>query len=126
MSSGPFVRERYAADYDNATLQVHPIFVQPETTLANINGATNDGSSAAINNPISCRVTGSRKGIGLFARTVTIRFPFTGQPSGYSPGGRVTIPALTRPFWNSALRGVEINYLGVDCTVVGRSGEVVK
>ena len=122
MSAGPFVLERYQATYAN---QVHPIRVQPETLALSLGGQDNAGSAAALTSPIGCRVTGSRRGIGLFARTVTVRLPLTGAPDGYQPGGRITLPVLTAALWNSIVRGDDITYLGVNCQVVGKGAEQV-
>ena len=105
---------------------VHPIRIQPETLGLTIGGVSNSGAVGAISSPIGARVTGSRRGIGLFARTVTIRLPLTGQPAGYLPGGRITLPVLTESLWESAVRGVECTYLTVACELVGRSAEEAK
>lgn len=121
MSAGAFEIATYTATY--AAGATHPILVQPETRAAAIGSITNQGVDAVPSNPISARVTGSRRGIGLFARMVNLRLPASGQPAGYLPLGRVRIPALTEAFWNAATRGAECSYLGVTCEVVSRDQE---
>lgn len=121
MSAGAFEIAVYSATYEVG--ETHPILVQPETRAASIGSVTNAGVDAAPSNPISARVTGSRRGIGLFARTVTLRLPATDQPAGYLPLSRIRIPALTETFWNAAIRGATCTYLGVNCDVVGRARE---
>lgn len=123
MSSGAFVRSKYQSSYDAA--QIHPIRVQPETIAASIGGVANTAPSGATTSPISAKVSGTRRSIGLTARRVTIAAPATGQPTGYLPGGKTTIPALTGAFFNAAIKGAAVTYLGVATfTVVSRSSEV--
>jgi hypothetical protein len=125
MSAGVFTITKYAASYGNAD-QVHPIRVQPETITASIGGTANSAPTAAQNNPIQCRVSGGRRQIGLSARYIVIRFPATGQPTGYAPSGTTRIPALQEAFYNAATKGVAITYQGVaTCTVVSRGRERV-
>ena len=86
MSAGVFSFTFYQASY--AAL-VHPIRVQPETLLAST------GSPAVVNAPpvgpatnrISCRATGSRRGVGLIARRVTLVNTAASPPVGYKPNG---------------------------------------
>lgn len=122
MSAGLFVRSKYTASYDNTA--IHPIRVQPESIAASIGGTTNAAPTGAINNPISARVTGSKRTLGLNARKVTIAAPATGQPTGYAPGGTTSIPALNEAFYNAAIKGTPVTYLGVSTfVVVSRSQE---
>jgi len=124
MSAGAFVISKYSASYGNAD-QIHPIRVQPETITASIGGTANSAPTGAVNNPIQARVSGGNRKIGLHARYVTLRFPATGQPATYAPGGTTRIPALQEPFYNAAVKGATCTYLSVACTVVSRSRERV-
>lgn len=125
MSSGAFVRSKYTASYNSA--QIHPIRVQPETIAASIGAATNAAPTGATTTPISAKVSGSKRTIGLTARRVTIAAPATGQPTGYLPGGKTTIPALNQAFYDAAIKGSAVTYLGVATfVVVGRSAEVAQ
>jgi hypothetical protein len=122
MSAGNFLRSRYAASYGAGTA-IHPIRVQPETLAASIGGTTNDPPEGAISNPISASVSRGKREKGLKPRTISIQFPATGQPTGYKASGTTVIVGLTIEFWNLAIPGAVINYLGVACTVIGRSAE---
>lgn len=125
MSAGPFVISRYAASYGGSTA-IHPIRVQPETLSADIAGTTNDPPAGALNNPISASASKSKRSFGLGARSITLRGPVTSPPTGYLPGGLTKIPCLTTAFYNLAVKGTEVDYLGVTFTVVSQSPEDVK
>lgn len=122
MSAGAFVRSRYASNYSDPAI-IHPIRIQPETLAASIEGTTNDPPAGVITNPISATISRGKREKGLKPRTLSIQFPATGQPTGYKASGTTVIVALTLEFWNLAVPGTVINYLGVACTVVGRSAE---
>lgn len=124
MSAGAFTITKYIASYGDGD-QVHPIRVQPETLAATIGGTANSAPGDALNNPIQCRVSGGKRQIGLLARYITIKFPATGQPTGYQAGGTTRIPALTPGFYDLAIKGTAVTYLGVACQVVSRSNERV-
>jgi len=124
MSAGAFVVTKYAASYGSGN-QIHPIRVQPETLTATIGGEENSAPTGAITNPIQCRVSGGKRQIGLLARYINIEFPATGQPSGYRAGGSTRIPALTTAFYNLAVKGATVTYLGASCKVTSRSRERV-
>ena len=126
MSSGPFVILAYQANYDiNA---FHPVKVQPETVslTININGTNVDntgGLPSDITNPISCRVSGGTRTLGLNA--AKIRLEWTGTPpAGYDPNGILTLPLLNSAI-RSASRGATGTYLNVAVRVVGTTPEIV-
>jgi hypothetical protein len=123
MSAGGFTVTRYSATYDST--EIHPIRVQPETLLASVGGTANSAPSGSVTNPISARVTGGSRTLGLIARKVRLRLPPTGQPTGYLAGGVITIPALNQTFYNACVKGAAITYLEVTCTVLGRTTEYV-
>lgn len=123
MSAGSFVTSRYAATY-NAT-NVHPIRVQPETLAASAAGTTpvvNAAPTAAVNNPIQAKVSGSKKSLGLTARSVSLRIQGA-PPAGYFANSVTRIPALTQGFFTACAKGVVVTYLGTTWTVIGRSAE---
>jgi len=124
MSAGVFTNTLYRASYGDGTA-VHPIRVQPETIAAAIGATTNAAPTTAQTNPIQARVSGSKRSIGLIARSVTLQAPATGQPTGYKALGVTRIPALTQAFYDAATKGVTCTYLGVAFTVVSRSLERV-
>jgi hypothetical protein len=125
MSAGVFTRSRYTASY---AVQTHPIRVQPETIAATTTGATpvtNAAPAGAITIPISAKVTGSNKSLGLSARKV--RLIVTGTPpTGYKAGSIVTIPALQPAFFNACTPATPVSYLGTTWEVVSRIAEVTK
>jgi len=123
MSAGNFVTSRYRASYASP-IQIHPIRVQPETLLAEIDGLANAATTDAINNPIVAAATGSRRSNGLKARRVRLQLPVgTTPPAGYRANGITTIPALQPAFFALATKGAVCRYLGVDWVVVGRVAE---
>lgn len=124
MSAGAFVISKYGATYDSAA--IHPIRIQPETLQATIATASNIPPSGDVNNPIQARVSAGRRSIGLVARTVTLRASTvpTDVPDGYALGGITRIPALTTSWYNSAVKGVTVTYLGKPFTVISRSSEL--
>jgi len=123
MSAGAFVRSRYQASYTGTP--IHPIRVQPESIAASIGGVVNNPPAAAAANPISARVSGGKRTLGLTARKVIIAAPTASPPTGYLPGGKTVIPALTEAFYNAAIKGATCTYLGASFTVVARSVEYV-
>lgn len=125
MSSGNFVIGRYTATYDNT--QIHPIRVQPETLELSLTigagSVTNASAAGAINNPISAIVSKSRRGIGLVARIMRVRF--TGEPpTDYQENGVITLPVVN-PALMSAPKGATGTYLGAAIVLVGMTPERV-
>lgn len=128
MSAGAFVRSRYVATYD--VDQVHPIKVQPETlqlSLTLTGGAetnTPPAGATATTSPISARVSGGKRTLGLIARKISFRF--TGAPpTGYLANQTLTVPMIN-PNFSTAAAGTTGTYLGVAIAVVGISPEVVR
>lgn len=124
MSSGAFQATKYQATYSNSA--IHPIKVQPETIAASIGGTTNAPPTGAVTNPISARVSGGKRTRGLVPRTVTLRAPATGAPTGYLPNGITRIPALTPAFSAVAIYGASCTYLGATFVVVSALPEVAR
>jgi len=120
MSAGEFTLATYDASYGN---EKHPIRVQPETLEAKIGSVLNKSGTGNTTNPISARVGGARRGIGLYARTVRIQSPAVNEPSGYKKSSTTVIPALTVAFYNAATKNSEVTYLGKKYKVLGRSSE---
>ena len=126
MSAGSFIRTAYQASY--RINEFHPIRLQPETTglVLNVGGTNiqNQGADASdLTNPISARVSGSQRGIGLNAALVRLEWGTT-APAGYDENGILTLPLL-----NVAIRqvadGATGTYLGEDVQVVGTTPERV-
>lgn len=123
MSAGAYLRSRYQASY--LSTAIHPIRVQPESIAASIAGVVNNPPAGASNNPISARVSGGKRTLGITARKVIVAAPTTSPPTGYLPGGKSVIPALTEAFYNAAIKGATCTYLGASFSVVSRSVEYV-
>jgi hypothetical protein len=115
MSAGAFVITKYQASY---ATQIHPIKVQPETLAMTIGTVTNDPPTGNVSSPISAQVSGSRKKLGLHARTIAVRFTGT-PPTGYSNRGTIRVPLLTQAIAAVAVKGAAGLYLGVAIVVAG-------
>lgn len=127
MSAGPFVISSYEATYDPTN--IHPIRVQPETltlTVTNAQGNAVDNAppTAPVNIPISAKVSGGRRELGLMARKVTIQFTGT-PPTGYQPGGRISLPWLDADTFPSLAKGQVVGYLNSVGVVTGLTPEAV-
>lgn len=128
MSAGGFQLSRYEL---TAGTEIRvPIRVQPETlTLTVANTANSAPAGTVTPNYPSARVSGGRRGIGIFARLV--RFTFTATPpAGYKAGEILTLPALTPEFFELCSRGATgtytVNGSSVAIVVVGTTPEVIR
>ncbi len=125
MSAGGFIKVRYQAD----TGILHPIRIQPETLILELGGSANavpTEPAGTVKSRISARVSGSRRGLGLFTRMVRIQFgSATGDaPDGYQLGGVITLPILTEALYDAITPGDTGTYLTKAVTVVGLVSEV--
>lgn len=102
---------------------IHPIRVQPETLAATFDGTANAAPSGPATSDISAQVTGSRRGLGLFARYVTVIFTAT-PPTGYLANQRYKIVVPSDTVYD----GINVNdtgtYLGVATQVISKTPEV--
>lgn len=119
MSAGPFTRSIYLSD----TTLKHPIRVQPETLEAEFAGDINEAPAGPTTSEISAQVTGSRRGLGLFARYVTVVFTTT-PPLGYSVGKYYRIPVLDPTVFSGIALLSAGEYLGVATQVISKTSEV--
>lgn len=127
MSAGVFITTGYQATYDSN--QFHPIRVQEETEALSLNvGGTNILNEGVpndqINNPISAKVSKTRREIGLGAAKVSLRW--TNEiPNTYDGSGILVVPLL-----NSAIRavgrGATGTYLNNEVEVIGVTPESVR
>lgn len=118
MSAGPFSRSFYADDDG----EIHPIRLQPETLAATFAGTANAAPAGPATSDISARVSGSRRGKGLFARYVTIAFTAT-PPTGYAVGGRYKIAVPSKTIYDAIALNGACNYLGVAGQVISKTAE---
>jgi hypothetical protein len=117
MSAGVFIRSKYESNAG----EVYPIRIQEETIIADVNPAP----AGEIDQTILARVSGSRRGYGVFARTA--RLTWTGAaPAGYKPGGVITIPILTQDAYEDIAVGTTVTYLGTAAEFVGKSPERIR
>ena len=115
MSAGRFTKTFYQAQYDTA--KIYKCRVQPETLLADIAGTTNDPGGTAATEPFSATISTNKRRKGIRMRGLALKFPDTGQPTGYAPGGIIVIPALTPAFFLAASLNNSITYLSTVCEI---------
>lgn len=121
MSSGPFDDSIYTSDEGDT----YPVKIQPETLGATINGVANAAAPGPADQQIYARVSGARRGYGVFTRTVRLEVTGVGT-SNLTVGSVITIPALTQTFY-AACRGSRTGtYNGANVRTVGRSPERIK
>lgn len=119
MSAGTFTRTFYADDDGD----IHPIRLQPETLEATFNSVANAAPAGPTDSDISAQVTGSRRGLGLFARYVTVKFT-SDVPPEYAANQvyKITVPSPT------VYNGITVNsagvYLGEAIQVISKTDEV--
>lgn len=119
MSAGRFVRSIYASD----TGETHPIRVQPETLGLTIGGTANSAPPPPASSPLSAKVTGGSRSLGLIARRVSIQFDDGEAPAGYFEFGTLRVPWLDSGNFASIAVGDTGTYLGSPITVIGVSPE---
>lgn len=108
MSAGPFEIGKYQCE---ATGNIHPIRVQPETKSLTVNGTANSYPAGDTDSPVSAQTSQSRRALGINARSVTIKFP-TAAPTGYKVGEPIRLPWF-QPFPTPAfIKGQAVTYLG--------------
>jgi len=121
MSAGAFSRTFYESD----TGLIHPIRLQPETLAATIEGQALDPVAGPTTSSISAQVTGSRRGLGLFARYVTVAFTGT-PPTGYLAGQSYRL-TVCDPAIYAAINVLDDGlYLGAVIQVVSKTPERIR
>lgn len=118
MSAGAFTFTFYGADNSD----IHPIRLQPETLTATFDSVTNAAATGPADSKIVVNATGSRRGNGLFARYVTVRFTAT-PPTGYLAGQTYKIVVPLSSVFNGITRGSVGTYLGVATQVISKTPE---
>ena len=119
MSSGRFIRTVYESD----TLDTHPIRVQPETLGLTIEGTPNAAAPGPASSPLSAKVSGGARTLGLVARRLTIQFDEGAAPEGYFGFSALRVPWLVASNYNAIAVGDTGTYLGAPVTVIGLSPE---
>lgn len=120
MSAGPFSSSKYESDQGG----IFRARVQPETLLAVIDGATNAAPAGAVDQPVSARMRGSRRAIGVTARKVSLRWT-SGAPTDYKDEP-VSIPIMTPAVFNGINPGQTGTYLGSAVEVISKTAEQLR
>jgi len=119
MSSGVFENGRYETNEGD----VYFCKAQPESKLLTLGGTANSYPPGAVDQKTSARLTGSKRQIGVTARTVRVQL--TATLAGYKPSAILTIPVFTEAVYNGYVKGQIGTYLGTAVAYVGRSAEGV-
>lgn len=122
MSAGPFT----STFYEDNNGDIHGIRLQPETLTAVFNGVTNaTPGGPATAGAVRARITGSRRGYGVFARFATVVFTAT-PPTGYDTGTyyRIAVPDPT--VYNGIADLDTGTYLGTAIQVISKTNEKIR
>ncbi len=119
MSSGIFENGRYETNDGD----IYFCKAQPESKGLILDGVTNAYPVGDVDQATSARLTGSKRQIGVTARTVRVRL--TAALAGYKPEAILTIPVFTETVYNGFVKGQTGTYLGTAVEYVGRSAEGV-
>lgn len=119
MSAGAFTRTFYADDDGD----IHPIRLQPETLLAEFASTVNAAPAGPTDSEISAQVTGSRRGLGLFARYVTVKFTAT-PPTGYRANSTYKIAVPSKTVYDGITVNSAGEYQDVAIQVISKTDEV--
>lgn len=114
MSAGSFQIARYETD-DGA---VRPIRVQPETIIA----GTNPEAVGNLNGTL-VRVSGSKRRIGLKARSMTLKQNIGAAVGGFQPTRTITLPVFSPTAFAALSIGTDVTYNGSAWDVAGKSSE---
>lgn len=120
MSSGAFVSSKYESNAED----IYPIRIQPETLALTLGSATNTAPTAAVDQVVRAKVSGSRRAYGVHTRTVTVEL--TAALDDYEEGSLITLPWLQADTWEALAPDTTGTYLGVACRLAGKSPEKIK
>lgn len=124
MSSGEFNYVKYET---NKGLVV-PVKIQPETLTLTLNSVANTGGTGTITvGAPSARVGGSKKQIGINARTVTVRLTAdgTGENAQMKKGSLIRLPVFLAATYDAYTKGDVGTYKGIAVEYAGHSAENV-
>lgn len=119
MSSGVFEDGKY----ETSDGDIYFCKAQPESKGLVLGGVANAYPTGAVDQATSARLTGSKRQIGVTARTVRVQL--TAALAGYKPDSILTIPVFTEDVYNGFVKGQTGTYLATACKYVGRSPEGV-
>lgn len=123
MSAGAFSRSFY--ENDEGTL-VFPIRVQPETLEATISGTQNQPAAEVATAGLpTVNVSAGVRENGVIPRKVTVTLAATATaPDGYK-GEPLQIVALSKAWFDLAIKGAAVTYLGTTWVVLSTRREEV-
>lgn len=113
MSAGRFSRSFYESDAND----IFPCRVQPETITA-----FNPAATGPANQPVSAKMRGGRRAIGMNARYVSLEWA-AAPPAGYDDRSSIRVPILTPTAYNVLSLNDTVTYLGANATVIGLNPE---
>jgi len=119
MSAGRFEDGKYETNDGD----VYACRAQPESKGLTLGGVANAYPPGVIDQATSARLTGSKRQIGVTARTVRVQL--TAVLAGYKPEAILTVPVFTEAVYNGYVRGQVGTYLATAVKYVGRSAEGV-
>lgn len=122
MSAGIFSKVLYETNIGLFT----SIKVQPETLALTLNAIVNIAATGTKTVGIpSAKVSGSKRSIGINARTVSVAFSGA-APAGYKDGSIIRLPVLDPTVYAAYDELQTGTYLGAAVRFAGKSDESVK
>lgn len=118
MSAGPFLD----AFYESQSGRIYPCRAQPESAALVLGGVTNAIPAGPATEEVSARMNGSRRGLGMNARHVRVRFGAT-PPTGYLANAIVRVPVFQPSVFAQYAKNQTGTYLGASVTCVGTTPE---
>lgn len=113
-----------AGKYEDANGVIYPCRPQPETKNLTLNGVSNAYPTADVSTGVpSARLGGSKRSIGVNARTVRVRL--TATLTGYLPNAVLTIPVFQEDVFNGYSKGQTGTYLATAVEFVGKTAETI-
>lgn len=120
MSSGAFE----VAKYEDNQGVIYPCKAQPESKALTLGGVANGyPTAAAVTGVPSARLRGSKRTIGVNARTVTVKL--TASLEGYQDDAILTIPVFQEDVWNGYSKTQTGTYLGTAVICTGKQPEYI-
>jgi hypothetical protein len=117
---GVFSDSKYEANSGD----IYAVRVQPETLTLALGTATNTAPTATIDQQITAKVSGSRRGYGVHVRKVTVRL--TAAKTGYKENATLTFPWLQQDTWEALPAKATGTYDGTAVVLVGKTSEKIK
>lgn len=117
---GEFDRSKYEATNGD----IYAVRVQPETLTLTLGGVANTAPTAAVDQTIRAKVSGSRRSYGIHTRLVTIQL--TAAKDGYKDDAVITLPWLKAATFEDLVADATGTYDGTACILLGTRAEKKK